>query len=655
MLIFLHFARQKAGLFMCALLLAAHPALWSQHPDCTITGLDTVCAESVAMYHITVSGVTDFQVLWDVPGGTPMTSDNEMIVVHWEKRGSTKVSATLIDPVSQLALGDACYLTIEVLGKPTPKIFPRYLVSSNCGEREVLSGYCAGSTTVFYAVGSGGTYDWTVDGIPHGSGDSISLTLSNPGSVMVCLKETNVGGCSQEVCSTYQVFEPPVTRFTELSHGEDTLITICRGEDLLFRGEYEHPGGFALGSWFWTVRNTSSGTLLGTGSTADFPYAFKVPGTYTVALYASNCLGCLSLPTQVTVVVQTTAVPEILCPSVVCESNAPVEYCAVPVCGSYQWTVNPTDGGHIMGSDTNQCVQVVWDTPLPGGYGFVTLLVQDCPGSYCAMPATVEVPVIPKEQPIEGPGGLCNPNATGVLYQVPYWPGAMYHWTISNVNPAGVNVVGTGNGNQFLVNLNNFSGAFQVNVTIDHFVAGCQSVGSLPVRVQNYGLVVTGKLCYGADVSLQVVSPPATPYQIEWRITGKAYVDTVSNSPDIIIPFTAFGQSGNFTINAKILNGGTAFGCDALSTLVNIPNQVSTVSLIVGPRKICPDISYEYNAFPNSPGQISWQTSTSGMLISVVQPNRASVKWDTSQGPDTLTAIRIVDGWPFCAAPCEQL
>ena len=140
MLIFLHFARQKAGLFMCALLLAAHPALWSQHPDCTITGLDTVCAESVAMYHITVSGVTDFQVLWDVPGGTPMTSDNEMIVVHWEKRGSTKVSATLIDPVSQLALGDACYLTIEVLGKPTPKIFPRYLVSSNCGEREVLSG-----------------------------------------------------------------------------------------------------------------------------------------------------------------------------------------------------------------------------------------------------------------------------------------------------------------------------------------------------------------------------------------------------------------------------------------------------------------------------------------------------------------------------------
>jgi len=628
---------------------------------CSVTGPSMACVGGMSTYHVSVNVSVPYNVIWKlVPAnsGNPIMSNNEMTMVHWNTAGTVQVIAEIRSTGTPSSLLTSCSVVpaVSVETFPNPEIVPipapdlGACLQQNNNLQQRATAYCAGSTVQFFPNGSGGTYEWEVTGSGVGTyqvnlDHSVTVVTGPSGTVKVRLEETNAAGCSRETEVEYRVYEPPVSSFTEISHGTLNPIRVCKGEDLLFFGQYDDPNDLPMGGWFWSVTPVSSNQIVGTGSEQQFAYTFNQPGNYKVSLYTTNCLGCASPVTSIEVIVMPEAGPEIVCPSVVCQSSTPVQYCTPSVCANYTWTIN---GGTPPSSTAGNCVDVTWNNPLPNGYGFVTLQVANCqPPGVCMEPVTVEVPVIPTVQAVSGPNGLCNPNAQNVRYSVPYWPGAMYTWSVViDQNQSGGTVIPIGSGNDCVVNLTNFYGKFRVKVTIDHPVARCASTGELAVSVQNYQITGDGA-CFGSDVNLSITPAPTfSAYQVHWRVveTNAAPI-VVNNVPSVSIPFTAFGGSGTFTVKAVITpgSGQPAFECDELTRFVTIAAEVPPVTAIQGPRKICVPKEYTYTGVPGQPGTLTWSV-VGGSFSQGNTGASVKVNWTETAPPYQLSVFRTVNG-----------
>ncbi len=640
----------RRAVFLLLLLVSYHSS-FTQSPTCSITGPSVVCEGDVSVYHIDVQNAVDYTVQWNFPNNTLMGFDNEMAAPHWDAVGTITAIANVVPSGGGAAL-TSCTYAIEVVPQPDPTITPEYLPSGICqtqGRKEIaIEGYCLGSTARFLPFGMGGSYDWTVEGSNSYMVDNtgaLLVTMDAPGLFKVCLEETSAPGCSKKVCATYSVFEPPIVSITELSHGNATAITVCKGEDLLFEGHYEHPDEFKIGSWFWEITAQNSTTVLATGSDVMFNHTFAFSGVYEVHLYATNCLGCASEKETLIITVLEAPKPEIICPSVVCQSDAVIQYCTPSVCTSYNWSIQ---GGVIQGSSTEDCVNVVWNTPLPDGYGWVTLDPGNCSGGVCTEPATVEVPVIPILQPIEGPASICNPDALAA-YQVPYWPGAIYTWSIAIEENLSGGSITTGENNMPNARnyiLTNFYGTFRVSVQIEHPVTGCSVSTEQTVVVRNFEIAGNEAICVGEDLTLTVSPTPSPlPYSVEWNVIGTTFVEKIENDPSITIPGDVFQTDGLFFINAVInFDGQDAFDCDALTYAVTVKPKPESVTEIIGPRNICVNQVYTYAANPVNPGTLDW-TMSNGSVPATGTGGSVNIVWEDSHlSPFSISITRTVEG-----------
>lgn len=628
-------------------LLWAYTSLLAQS-TCDITGPTQVCAGDVSVYHLTVQSQQSYTIQWTAANGEVMTSNDEMAMIHWTAAGATSVVARILLAGSPSTPLGSCILNVDVLAQPSPMFTPNFLPTAPC--RAVIplglaapdTGYCSNTPVVFSATNNNSPVVWTVTGNAVASppvGNAITVqTGSGAGTFEVCITEVNALGCSTTYCKTYNVFAPPVAGVAEITFGSQNPIQVCAGEDLIFQGNYSDPDNLEQGGWFWEVRDASN-AVVGLGADENLGFTFGQPGTYTVSLVVTNCLGCQSAPAEVTVQVDSASIPVIICPSVVCQSATPVEYCTTADCGAYTWQVT---GGTIQGASDGPCVDIVWDMPVQGGYGFVTLNTGNCQGNVCPLPTTVEVPVIPAVQTIDGPAQLCDPNSNGVVYSVPFWPGAVYSWSFPEILPGSTGSIGVAGGNtnnDFEIVLTNFSGSFRLRVQVTHPVTNCVSEGELVVEVRDYRIQGVS-VCYGQDAHLSVspaVSP--TPYSIKWKLNGSAWQQTVQDASDVSIPFSAFGGAGVFEVSAEIMfNGANMFTCAELVAVVTVNEPVEPITDVSGPKRVCPNVPYLYSAVPAVPPTLHWW-ATGGALNPATGPT-TKVTWQTGSSAYLLSVVR---------------
>jgi hypothetical protein len=183
---------------------------------------------------------------------------------------------------------------------------------------------------------------------------------------------------------------------------------------------------------------------------------------------------------------------------------------------------------------------------------------------------------------------------------------------------------------------------FTVSVHVNHLVAGCSSDGILAVNVNNYQVLGQDQLCFGQDAMFHVNPIPTNlPYQIVWRIAGTAYTQTVSNNENVVIPFSAFGSSGDFIVRAEILfSGGMTVNCDELMANVKVHEAVPPVASLLGSRLICVGQPYEYSVNPSGLGVVTWNIS--GGTPTPQTGDMALITWIAA--PYSIQLIRAIDG-----------
>jgi hypothetical protein len=421
-------ARIRARAILLLLLFLSSFQFFAQTPNCSLAAPAMACVGQDGVVHITTSGTYDVQ--WDVPGQQVLQFDNTMAMIHWINAGTATIVATLYAPGGQNPLG-SCSVTTEIVPKPSPQIVPFFLGScSIAADGRLFYGFCENKPVKFIAqVGAGSQVTWQVNGVLQPlSGAVLEINSGNVGSLQICATETNAAGCTATICETYDVFANPTVFITELTAGDISETSVCRGEQLLFQGHINDPNDLGgKQQWGWEIFDANTNALLGGGNMANFPYTFNTAGDYIVRLHGYNCLGCEGID-DVLVHVNAAEIPEIICPSVVCQSGEPVQYCTTVMCDQLQWQVN---GGTLIGDPTQNCIEVIWNNPPASGYGSVTLTVGSCQGSVCTLPTTVEVPIIPSQVVIDGPTSICSADAQPI-FSVPSWPGATYLWTVSD-------------------------------------------------------------------------------------------------------------------------------------------------------------------------------------------------------------------------------
>jgi PKD repeat protein len=628
--------------FFCCFYLSAQ--------SCYLTGPAQVCAGQLAVYDLHFSSNQSYSVVWSAPPtlGTIMQQNSMMATIQWEAPGNATILARILNSTGGIIT--SCSLAVAILEQPHPQITPAFLPSGTCkiikGDKSQsfnAEGYCENSDVTFSADANSGSYAWSVSGnatiTGSNSGSSVAVHTGTLGQFDLTLTEQNAAGCTGTKTVHYEIFGNPTATFTEFSHGSSMAFSVCKGEELMFLGTANDPNGFLIDVWHWDVRLTGSSTILGSGGSQNFNYTFNNPGTYTVSLHVNNCLGCSSVPVTAQVTVVTGVKPDIVCPSVVCQSAQPVQYCAVQTCGDYTWSVQ---GGTLQGNGSGQCANVVWDQMPTGGYGAVTLVASNCQGNVCNLPTTVEVPVIPSIQPISGPTTLCSANGN-TTYSVPFWPGATYTWTITKApgTTGSISPLSYSSGNTLDIIWSSLSGSFTVSVHIQHPVSGCISDGQLAVQVLSYHIVGVTKLCYGNPAQLSIAPAiSGSSYSVNWSIFGTSYSQTVVNQSNVTIPFSAFGNSGQYLVIATVkFDNGTTIICDQLSTAVTYLPKVPDVNEVIGPRNVCPNQTYMYTASPTSPTQLIW-TITGGTPATATG---ASVNIHWGAGPNYHITVKRQD------------
>jgi len=610
--------------------------------SCSIQSDDPspVCQGTVVTY--TLSGLPPLvtQIVWLTPGGSQMTQGNS-VSVHWDFSLTTTVTANLFDNTGA-PLGSCTLTPVVVQEQPAPMIVPD--IAPGCGGHKSAEGdygspsYCENTTVNFNANGDGGTYSWEVTGnaqlMSPAVGNSIEVLTGADGFFTITLTETSSAGCvgiSEEV---YEVVEPPTVSFTELTHLSQNPITVCRGESLLFLGTAIDPNELFLVDRIWQVY--LGGTLVASGTGLNFNYDFNDPGTYTVTYLVSNCAGCVGSYSVQVIVTQET-VPTIICPSVVCQNGPWVEYCTDADCTGFNWSVV---GGTIETGQGTSCIQVSWTTVPPSGFGSVTLNTSGCGAGVCAAPVSIEVPILNTGADMTGPSSTCDPDAH-LIYFLPNWPGAVYQWSIININATnGGTVVATGVSDfyRFGVHLLNFTGTFTVHAVVTHPLAGCEFEYDKTIVAGNHDITGETAYCRGEDVVLSV-DPLPSGATASWQILNPAWTSGPLNTPQVTIPASAFPNSGAFVVNVIItLSNGDVLKCK--NVIVRILREVDPVADILGPQNICLDQPYTYTAIPDAGlgGSVTW--AGVGGTPSPATGNPTSVTWTAAAPPYELTATR---------------
>jgi len=223
------------------------------------------------------------------------------------------------------------------------------------------------------------TYEWYVNGMPAGTGPSMTYTFPFNGAYNVCVFVTATlpDGtiCKKEFCKQVNVKDCDPCNCDQVELNYDVWTEKCDGH---FTGLVGLPACLQIISWDWTV----NGMPVGSGQT--FSYTFPGNGVYNVCLFLTTMMpdGTLchkKVCKQVTI----TDCDGCNCVQLEINFNWEIDKCNVHLyasaggldCGDvfydYQWTWNGTP----IGSGQN----IAWTAPSNGTYTICLLVTATLP------------------------------------------------------------------------------------------------------------------------------------------------------------------------------------------------------------------------------------------------------------------------------------
>lgn len=475
----------------------------------------------------------------------------------------------------------------------------------------------------------GFTYSWTVvGGTPTTTtGNPVIITWGSgtQGYIQVIIKNAD-SSCRDTIRKKVCLIDGPTAAFTFAPN------PVCIGSLVCFSSS---PGAT---SYYWDFGD-------GTSSTSPNPcHTYTSSGPFTVVLTVSgsvvdtagnlNDCGCKDTAKAIINVSNKKGIDIYTkdCRKMLCAGDT-VKYCTSATGCTFgpgnAWTVN---GGTIISGQNTNCITVVWNVPpttLPTG---VTLNA-NCPGT-CGNTATLNVPVLFPNLPIQGPNVVC-PNATS-SYSLPALPGTFYKWTLS-----GGGTIAGYDSNHNVINVQwgpTPGGMFILTCDYNNPYSGCKGKDTIGVFIRpKFQLTGPSPVCE-TQTANYFASGPATG----WTFTPPT---GFTNSP-----IGATGQSvtwnlaGIYTITAFPVN--PANYCTPSASVNVVVNKTPVLNPIVGTNIVCPNQLYNYTASSNTPGgNYNWIFTTGTGTIAPYGPNNSSASVIfTGAGPWTLQASQTVNG-----------
>ena len=230
----------------------------------------------------------------------------------------------------------------------------------------------------------------------------------------------------------------------------------------------------------------------------------------------------------------------------VCENSSANYSTALTNLTTYQWFVV---NGNIIGSSTNNTVNIVWGSPGKASASLVQYNQNGCPSDTALINVWISKPAVPV---IIGKKSIC-PNAKGLIYSVSTASiGSTFKWFV-----AGGAIAGASNGQSVIINWGNPGLGFVKVIETNRF--SCSSdTGFFPVS-KTYNLI-SNQIQGDTDVCeftkaqvFSVLNTPGTTYN--WTVNGGILLSGQgSNSITIDWGISGLGSVGMYETSYDSVN-----------------------------------------------------------------------------------------------------
>ena len=593
--------------------------LWfsfDSYSQCSVVGEKVPCVGDTFTYVHTYPLTGSETVVWSISGADIISQTSDSVVLAWHTAGHSEVSLSIY---STGTLIDLCRLSVQVFSADFSLTGLPDIVCVNVPVEVELQSI----TNNTYVWDFGG---FAVDTVSNG--DKMTITFLDTGQVTITITGSITEGCS--VTKTFyttvtELADPEISIVGGSENGDTTEV--CVGEDILLMDTIGIINTYYTIVW----------EIAGNGSVWNFYnetfvlFNFPEAGTYRATLHYQNnsFQECMSTIDTVWIKVLGTEAIEIICPSVVCESDT-ILYQAIGDCAEFEWTVSAE--GTII-TDLGDSILVAWNVSQGAGLGYVMVEGMSCSSNVCTAPAIQVVPIFPTEISIVGDTVLCD--ASAATYTLPNLAGAQYTWTTEIIDSVSGSIA---QGNsifpyQYILSVDDFVGTIRIIGRAEHSIAGCLAEDTITVHLLNNSLAGPDQLCPNTSADLFVL--PAFGGSVDWQVilSGNVIYTQNNHGDSITLPASVFSAPGVYTVEATITQSSDICILHKVIEVV----EIQPIENINGPTEVCLDTVYTYKtAFG---GIVHWIIEQ-GDSTQLLTGSCAEVIWTSSTGPYVIKAVR---------------
>lgn len=522
--------------------------------------------------------------------------------------------------------------TITVYPRPNPQI---------AGTDTI----CDGETATYTATGmAGSSYFWTINGgtiVGPANNATVSVLWPTPGTGLLTVTETTNKGCSNsKVLKVLVASQPRIGNICQhrgnsgQEPDKDKKDCLCENNlntiqalDINFQ-----LFSNSLYNFQWTV--TGSGYLAGGQGTNTAQIMVGAGPTVTVQLVVWNDFGCTDTQTCIYDVCpgpHAHFVADTACEGGATHFNATGSSVQSQIV-SYYWDF----GDYSTATTTSPLIS---HTYASAGVYSVYLRVKNQSG--CTHDTIIDVLVNEgAPPPINCPGTVCH--NTKHCYTTPYYPGAVYQWTVTGHDT----FVLSGNDTQICVTWGDGPhGNITLEVTGGPYTCGYNSI-DVPIFPKDLEITGPDTVCSGATVIYSVPLIPGSCYS--WMPVNPNI--QVANNPGNQISVTIPPNFvGTFNLIADVVNDITCCkGTDTFKVVVQGKIILDTI------QQVCEYSTQTYTS--NVP--VNWQVF-GGTIVSST-PTSITIAWGSAdygtihasaQNPNLVCDNTIVAQIPLVPLP----
>ncbi len=576
--------------------------LVSPIPVATITGEDTLCANSSGLVFTTESGQSNY--VWSVTGDATIVSGDgtESITVDFGAAGNDTLSVTYVDE-NGCSPAEPVLFAILVNPLPIPVI---------SGENSI----CENSTGIVFSTESGqSNYVWSVIGdatIVSGDGtESITVDFGAAGNDTLSVTYVDENGCVPLEPTQFAILVNPLPVATIT--GEDTLC--ANSTAVVFSTE----SGQA--NYVWSI--IGDATLVSGDGTESITVDFGAAGNDTLSVTYVDENGCSPLvPDQLAVLVNPLPVPVISGEDSLCENATGIVYTTESGQSNYVWSV--AGDASIVSGDGTESITVDFGA---AGNDTISVTYTDENGCSPLVPAQFAVivaPTLTTAGEISGPDSIDIPS-TGNVYSVSPLAGATtYTWTVLS---GGTITSGQGT-SSITVDFPASTVLGSISVIASNACSETEA-SSLEISINApvaAGLIFSptnsSQVCIGSSGHVYSVDPILNAASYVWSVPEGAIIDNGQGTPSISVSYPEGSVSGDVTVYGVNSSGNGAPSSFAVGVNV-LPNAPT----ITGNTDVCQQ-AYEIYETEDSMTNYDWEVT--GGLIVFNTGNRVTVWWQES-------------------------